>query len=138
MARDSRTPEARVLTGGLVAWIGVRRFLGACGAHVPLAGHQMHQGPGLSAVVQLAGANKPGDLAAAKKEAANLTPENAADETLSDGFAYTFENKGSMGTNYWVMVRRTIGDKPIWCESTALDADARKVALEACKSHRPG
>jgi hypothetical protein len=71
-----------------------------------LAGRQMLQGPGLGAVVQLAGATKPADLAAAKKEAANLTPENASEEVLADGFVYTFENKGSLGTNYWVMVRR--------------------------------
>ena len=103
-----------------------------------LAGRQMLKGPGLGAVVQLAGSTKPGDLAAAKKEAANLTPQNAAEEALADGFVYTFENKGSMGTNYWVMVRRTIGDKQIWCESTALSADAQKAALEACKSLRPG
>lgn len=103
-----------------------------------LAGRQMLKGPGLGAVIQLAGATKPGDLAAAKKEAANLTPQNPAEEALADGFVYTFENTGSMGTNYWVMVRRTIGDKQIWCESTALSAEARNSALEACKSLRPG
>ena len=55
-------------------------------------------------------------------------------EKLADGWAYTFENKGDMGANYFVNVRRDIGGKPIWCETTASQPEQQTAALDFCKS----
>lgn len=95
---------------------------------------QMLQGPDLVASIEVASDTRPKDLAAAKSDAEMYTPKNPKEETLSDGFAYSFENTGGMGTNYWVMVRRTIGDKAYWCETTATSAAQQENALKACKS----
>jgi hypothetical protein len=95
---------------------------------------QMLQGPDLVASIEVASDTRPKDLAAAKSDAEMYTPKNPKEETLPDGFAYSFENTGGMGTNYWVMVRRTIGGKSYWCETTATSAAQQENALKACKS----
>jgi hypothetical protein len=71
-----------------------------------------------------------------KADAEMFTPKNLKTETLPDGFAVTFENTGSMGTNYWVDVRRTIDGKNIKCSSTGNEAGKAAAALAACKSLR--
>jgi len=95
---------------------------------------QMLQGPELMASIEIASETRPKDLAAAKSDAEMYTPKNPKEEVLPDGFAYSFENTGGMGTNYWVMVRRTIGDKAYWCETTATTPAQQENALKACKS----
>ncbi len=77
-------------------------------------------------------------LDAAKEDAKMFTPANLKDETLPDGWALTFENKGSMGTNYWVDVRRTIDGKNYKCSATGSEASQAAAVLAACKSLRKG
>lgn len=96
-------------------------------------GH-MIMAPGLVVTVQTPGSLSPESLDAAKEDAQMYTPTNVQEETLADGFALTYENTGGMGTNYFVVVRRTIGDKTVMCETTAMSAEQQASALAACKS----
>lgn len=72
-----------------------------------------------------------------KTDAADFKPKNLKAETLPDGWALSYENTGSMGTNYWVTVRRDIGGKPYKCWTTGSQAEQAKAVLAACKSLRP-
>jgi|SRR5690349_17959519 hypothetical protein len=92
------------------------------------------QGPDLVVGVQLAGKDRAKTLAEAKDKNSMYSPTDLKEETLPDGWALSFQNKGGMGTNYWVQVRRTIGGKTIWCDTTASSADQQANALAACKS----
>jgi hypothetical protein len=96
-------------------------------------GH-MITAPGLVVTVQAPGSFSPENLEAAKEAAQMFSPTNVREETLADGFALTYENTGGMGTNYFVVVRRTLGDKTVMCETTAMSAEQQASALEACKS----
>ncbi|CAN5622145.1 hypothetical protein BH11MYX1_BH11MYX1_52790 [soil metagenome] len=78
--------------------------------------------------------DKPQALEDAKSDAAMFTPKDLKTETLSDGYALTYNNKGSMGANFFVVVQRTIDGKTIKCSSTGSDAAHAHVALAACKS----
>lgn len=70
----------------------------------------------------------------AKKDAEMFNPENWKEEKLSDGWVVTWENKGSMGTNYWLTVRREIGGKAYVCDTSVSNDAQRTAALEICKS----
>ena len=94
----------------------------------------MITGPGLVVTLEEASDSRPKDLAAAKKDAEMYTPQNGKDEKLADGWAYTFENKGDMGANYFVNVRRDIGGKSYWCETTASSPEQQAAAVDFCKS----
>lgn len=97
----------------------------------------MLQGPGLIATVEIASDTRPKTIEDAKKDAEMYTPKNLKEEKLADGFAVAFENEGGMGKNYWVMVRREIGGKAYWCETTASQPEQQENALKACKSLKP-
>lgn len=77
-------------------------------------------------------------LDAAKEDAKMYTPANVKTETLPDGWALTFENKGGAGTNYWVDVRRAIDGKNYKCGTTGSDSTQAAAVLSACKSLRKG
>jgi hypothetical protein len=94
----------------------------------------MIQGPDLVVTVEESKKNRPKTLKDAQKEAAVYTPQNTKAETLSDGFALTFQNSGSAGANYFVHVRRELGKKAYWCETTASTPAQQQNALRACKS----
>jgi hypothetical protein len=80
---------------------------------------------------------KPQTLDEAKADAKDFNPTNMKDEKLADGWALTYENKGSAGTNFWVRVRREIGGKSYVCSTTGSQAEQAKAVLAACKSLRP-
>jgi hypothetical protein len=94
----------------------------------------MIQGPGLVVTIEAASDSRPKTLEDAKKEADMYTPKNLKEEKLADGWLLTFENTGSLGTNYFVQVRRDIGGKAIWCETTAAQPEQSANAVAACKS----
>jgi hypothetical protein len=94
----------------------------------------MIQGPNLVVDIAPASDTTPKTLAEAKEEADMYTPKNPKEEKLADGFAFSFENTGSMGTNYFVNVRREIGGKAFWCTTTASNPEQKANALAACKS----
>jgi len=77
-------------------------------------------------------------LDAAKEDAKMYTPTNQKEETLADGWALSFENKGSMGTNYWVTVYRTIDGKNYKCWATLPDGKKAANVLAACKTLKKG
>jgi hypothetical protein len=96
----------------------------------------MIQGPNLVVDIKEASEAQPATLEAAKEDAAMYKPTNVKPEKLADGWAISYENKGSMGTNYFVQVRRTIGDKTFFCSTTASNPEQKANALAACKSLR--
>lgn len=96
-------------------------------------GH-MIQGPDLVVVVALAKDSQPKTLAEQKTDSEMYGPLNWKEESLADGWAVAFENKGGAGTNYWVIVRREIGGKAYRCDTTASRPEQGANALAACKS----
>lgn len=99
-----------------------------------IGGGVMVQGPGLVVNVDAASDSRPKTIDDAKKEVEMYNPKNIKTETLGDGWALTFENEGGAGANYWVNVRRDIGGKAYWCETTASQPEQQTNALAACKS----
>ncbi len=84
--------------------------------------------------VSAAKASDPKTLKEGQEEAKMYNPKNIKTETLSDGWAMTFENTGSAGTNYMVSARREIGGKGYRCETSQNNVDQQKRALDFCKS----
>lgn len=101
-----------------------------------LLGSQLVMGLGMNVNVRVAGDIDPSTIADARSEADLFTPTNFVEETLPDGFALTYQNVGSAGTNYWVTVRREIRGTPYMCTSMSGTADEQRAAVDACKSLR--
>ncbi len=96
----------------------------------------MVRGPGLVLTIEIGGETTPKTLREAKQAADMYSPQNIQEQTLADGWAMTFENKGGMGTNYWVWSRREIDGTTYWCSSTPAQVEQQAHALAACKSLR--
>jgi hypothetical protein len=97
----------------------------------------MLTGGGIGAMqVEVAKAATP--LAEAKSDADMYTPKNLKTEELPDGWVLTYENKGGMGTNYFVDVRRTIDGKNYKCSTTGSDSKQAANVVTACKSLKKG
>ena len=80
----------------------------------------------------------PQTLDEAKSDAEIFTPRNLKSETLPDGWVLTFENTGSLGTNFFVDVRRDIDGKVYKCHANGhLKAQADAV-VAACKTLKKG
>ena len=94
----------------------------------------MVQGPGLVVGVEEASDSRPKTADAAKEDADMYSPQNMQSEDLEDGFVVTFENEGGMGKNYFVNVRREIGGKAYWCDTTASSPEQSANAVAFCKS----
>jgi len=94
----------------------------------------MAQGPNLVATVEVASDSRPKTEEDAKKDAEMYTPKNFKSEKLADGFAVTFDNSGDLGANFFAQVRRDIGGKTYWCETTASSVEQQTAALDFCKS----
>jgi hypothetical protein len=92
------------------------------------------QAPGVVVSIALASASDPKTVEEAKKKAEMFTPKKIKTEKLSDGWVFSFENKGGMGTNYFVRVRRTIGGKTYTCTTTAHRPAQQTNAIKVCKS----
>jgi hypothetical protein len=60
--------------------------------------------------------------------------KNIKSETLPDGWLMTYQNTGSMGENYFVSIRRTIGGKAYLCETTQNTPEQEKASVAFCKS----
>jgi len=90
--------------------------------------------PGLVVNVAEASDTQPKTIDDAKKEAEMFSPKNLKDEKLADGWVMTFDNEGGMGKNFFAQVRRDIGGKAIWCETTASEAAQQTNAVNFCKS----
>jgi hypothetical protein len=87
--------------------------------------------------VSEAGSTTAKTLKAAKSEAQMFKPRNVQGEQTADGYWLTFENTGSLGTNYWVKTVRHIGKKTYTCDGSPDTADKSAAALAACKTLRP-
>ena len=64
------------------------------------------------------------------------SPNHLKADKLPDGWAISFEDKGGMGTNYLVDIRRTMGGKHYKCTTTGPNAGGAAAVLAACKSLR--
>jgi hypothetical protein len=78
----------------------------------------------------------PQSLDEAKDDAKAFTPKHLQADKLADGYVLTYDNVGSMGANFFVVVRREIGGKVYKCGTTVDTAEASKAAVEACKTLR--
>jgi hypothetical protein len=58
-------------------------------------------------------------------------------EKTADGWHIEFNNTGSMGANYFVEIRRTVGGRPITCGTTAPSTELAAATVKACQSLRP-
>ncbi len=93
----------------------------------------MLMGPEIGAMnVEVAKAAKTIDEV--KTDANDYSPQHLKEEKLADGFAVTWDNTGSAGANFFVEVHRTIGGKPIRCNSTVSKQSQADAVLAACKS----
>lgn len=100
-----------------------------------MAGSQMLQGPGLVVSVSEAGSLEPETLAAELEEAKDMyTATNITQEEVEGGWHVTFENKGGMGTNFWVKSHLTIDGKVYTCGTTGSSKEQQAAALAACKT----
>ncbi len=99
-------------------------------------GHML-QGSGIGAMT-VEVAEKPQTMEEAKSDADMYSPKNLKTEKLADGWLVTFDNKGSMGANYFVQVQREIGGKTYKCSTTGSDAGQAAAVVAACKSLRKG
>jgi hypothetical protein len=99
-----------------------------------IMGGVMVQGPNLIVTIDEATDTRPKTAEDATKDVDMYNPQNAKSEKLADGFALTFENTGDLGKNYWVHVRRELGGKAYWCETTSSSPEQQTAALAACKS----
>ncbi len=101
-----------------------------------MLGNQMIQAPGLVITVGPAKDGGPATVEAEAKEAEMFSPKNITSEKLADGYVFQFENKGSMGANYFVRVRREIAGKAYMCTATGGEKKMTANAVAACKSLR--
>jgi len=99
-----------------------------------IMGGVMVQGPNLVVTIDEATDSRPKAAEDAAKEADMYNPQEPKTEKLPDGFAFSFVNTGDLGKNYWVQVRREIGGKSYWCETTSSSPEQQTAALAACKS----
>jgi len=86
--------------------------------------------------IQVAKPDDPKTVDAAKKDASMFKPTDFKDAKLADGWSLTYENTGSMGTNYWLVVRREIGGKTYRCDTSVNSDDQRAAAMKICLSLR--
>lgn len=76
-------------------------------------------------------------LKAAKSESQIFKPKNMQGEQTADGYWLTFENTGSLGTNYWVKTLKKVNGKSYECSATTDTAEKANAVLAACKTLRP-
>lgn len=100
-----------------------------------MMGSQMLQGPDFVVTVEEAGEFAAATLAAELEEAKDMySATNVTQEEVEGGWHVTFENKGGMGTNYFVKSHVTIGGKVYTCGTTAQNKKQQANALAGCKS----
>jgi hypothetical protein len=75
----------------------------------------------------------PKTLDEAKAAKADFNPERVTkEEKLEDGWNIQFQNRGAMGDNYFVWIRRTVGGKPLACETTVTSAEQAAKVEKLC------
>jgi len=114
--------------------LGVKVTVPSSATQSEMLGDIMVQAPGYTFSVREAKGTDPKTIAEEKSESEMFTPKNATDEKLADGYVYRFENKGSMGANYHVHVRRDVGGKTYYCSTMLGDKSMADNAVNACKS----
>ena len=94
----------------------------------------MLKGPGVSMTIGPFRDGDPATLDAAKENAEAYSPVNVEEEKLADGYILTYENEGSMGTNYWLVGRREIEDVAYVCGVRSPQKAHQQSAIAICKS----
>lgn len=98
----------------------------------------MIQGPGVLVTIEMASDRRPKTVKDDQQEFSMYSPTNIKTENLTDGWVNLFQNKGGMGTNYFVHARREIAGKDYWCDTTCTDPEQQQNALKVCKSLKKG
>lgn len=101
-----------------------------------VAGGALVEGQEMMLTVDVATAEYPRTAEAAVGEVEMFNPEAVEKEALADGFVLRFETQGDVGRNYFVQVRRALGETAYWCEATVTTPALAEAALAACKSLR--
>ena len=96
-------------------------------------GRPVRRGVPVFATVVIADDATPATVDAAQESNAGYAPQNVVVDALADGWALTWDNRGDMGPNYWVQVRRGIAGATYWCTSTATRPEQQRNALAACR-----
>ena len=97
-------------------------------------GH-MVTGPGITVSIDPATDMTPATADDAKKEATDMySATNIKDVQVENGYIITYENKGSMGTNYWMKGVREIDGKKFACSVTAPEDAHQKSGVAICQS----
>ena len=94
----------------------------------------MLKGPGVSMTIGTQLDVDAKTLEEAKKNAESYSPADMSDEQLSDGYILTYTSKGDMGTNYWLVGRRKIGDTAYSCGVSSPKKEHQQSAIAICKS----
>ena len=94
----------------------------------------MLKGPGVSMTIGAALDVDATTLEEAKENAQSYSPTNLEGETLPDGYLLTYENQGSMGTTYWLVGRRRLGNVAYSCGVRSPKKDHQQSAIAICKS----
>jgi len=134
-AGDAPTAEGSTLSLDDLGLVATTTAEASVGEAVVSSG-VMVQGEDLVVTVEEAADDHPKTVEDAKKEVDRLGPQKLETEALDDGWTVVFFNEGPMGTNYFVQVRRELGDTSYWCESTASTPEQQTNALAFCKSLR--
>lgn len=137
-AAAPKAAEPAAATATDMPLVGLKIDLPSGARAAEMMGMTMISGGGLGALsVKEVKEGEPKTIEAVKKDIEVYTPANIQEETLPDGFLVTFENTGSMGTNYWIKGVRTVGGKTISCDTNVHSTDQQSKAAAACKSIHP-
>jgi hypothetical protein len=97
-----------------------------------MLGSQMVQCPNMVLMVGPPEADEK-TLADAKDAAKNYEGSTfTKEEKTADGWNLQFHNKGSIGDNYFVRIRRSVGGKTYDCTTTAQNAEQAAAVEKAC------
>jgi hypothetical protein len=102
-----------------------------------LMGSLMIQGQNLAVTLEEPSDSEPLELEAAVTEFKDTYDKvtNIAKKELENGWYFTAENEG-MGTNYWLVSRIIINNKPYSCGTTASTEEQQSNAVSFCTSLR--
>ena len=118
--------------------LGIKAKLPADTQLSDMMGEVMIQAPGCVLTVGLPRDSEPADMAATKQDfESTYGAKEFKEEPMVEGWAITFQNEGSAGTNYFMEARRKVGEKEYSCSVLSPRAEHQACGLEVCRSLIP-
>ncbi len=131
---DAKPAEAKKPTFQEIKKLGLK-FDGPKCEFSEMGDQVMVQGPGVVFTVGVAGQYAAKSFEDAQGAKLDYSPKKVVkEEKLADGWNIQFVNRGDMGDNHFVWIRRTIDGKQYQCETTASSAEQALAAEKACLS----